>query len=98
MNTPSEYTIQIKDINRTPHRKEKKHKHLYKWKADRPYEGIYVTIMKMFSIAAERSVNSTDLGHCFSNLSSFQMWCILTHETALALSQKFAIFTIIQFK
>ena len=44
------------------------------------------------------SVNSTDLGHCFANLSSFQMQCILTHETDLALSQKFAVFDIIQFK
>ena len=44
------------------------------------------------------SVNSTDLGHCLANLSSFQIECTLTHETALALSQKFAIFPIIQFK
>ena len=67
------------------------------WKADHPYHGIHVTIIKKFSIAAEMSVNSTDLGHCFANLSSFQMQCILTHETDLALSQKFAVFDIIQF-
>ena len=44
------------------------------------------------SIAAETSVNSTDLDHCFASLSSFQMQCTLTHETALALSQNFCYF------